>query len=53
MIPSADITIPCIRMRKLGKGESVVFCVPEEIKRKILERTSTQNDIITVADVLT
>ncbi|CAG8972326.1 hypothetical protein HYALB_00001729 [Hymenoscyphus albidus] len=42
----------CMRMRKLGKGQSVVFCVPEEIKRKISERTLTQNDIITVADVL-
>lgn len=25
-----------MRMRKLGKGQSVVFCVPEEIRSKIL-----------------
>ncbi|KAH6982286.1 hypothetical protein BKA56DRAFT_550226 [Ilyonectria sp. MPI-CAGE-AT-0026] len=25
----------CMRMRKLGKGQSVVFCVPREIERKI------------------
>ncbi|KAL4951222.1 hypothetical protein BDW69DRAFT_42194 [Aspergillus filifer] len=26
----------CMRMRKLGKGQSVVFCIPREIKNKIL-----------------
>ncbi|KAL4963332.1 uncharacterized protein BDV14DRAFT_201959 [Aspergillus stella-maris] len=26
----------CMRMRKLGKGQSVVFCIPTEIKNKIL-----------------
>ncbi|KAJ9257552.1 hypothetical protein DTO195F2_5534 [Paecilomyces variotii] len=26
----------CMRMRKLGKGQSVVFCVPQEIRSKIL-----------------
>ncbi|KAF2723719.1 hypothetical protein K431DRAFT_242657, partial [Polychaeton citri CBS 116435] len=25
----------CMRMRKLGKGQTVVFCVPEEIQSKI------------------
>jgi hypothetical protein len=40
-------------MRKLGKGQSVVFCVPEEIKTKILERTGKRDDVtIEVADVL-
>ncbi|TVY36417.1 hypothetical protein LSUB1_G007938, partial [Lachnellula subtilissima] len=43
----------CMRMRKLGKGQSVVFCVPEEIKTKILERTSKPNDAnIELSDVL-
>ena len=27
--------IACMRMRKLGKGQSVVFCVSEEIQDKI------------------
>lgn len=26
-----------MRMRKLGKGQSVVFCVPQEVQRKIRE----------------
>ncbi|KAL3491514.1 hypothetical protein BJX62DRAFT_237112 [Aspergillus germanicus] len=26
----------CMRMRKLGKGQSVVFCIPQEIQTKIL-----------------
>ncbi|KAF8851671.1 hypothetical protein BDZ45DRAFT_140606 [Acephala macrosclerotiorum] len=43
----------CMRMRKLGKGQSVVFCVPEEIKTKILTRTSKSNGTdIDVSDVL-
>ncbi|KAM3066455.1 hypothetical protein ACMFMG_012041 [Clarireedia jacksonii] len=43
----------CMRMRKLGKGQSVVFCVPEEIKTKIMERTSKRDDsMIEVIDVL-
>ncbi|TVY25882.1 hypothetical protein LHYA1_G005662 [Lachnellula hyalina] len=43
----------CMRMRKLGKGQSVVFCVPEEIKTKILERTSKPDDAdIELPDVL-
>lgn len=25
----------CMRMRKLGNGQSVVFCVPPEIEAKI------------------
>lgn len=27
----------CMRMRKLGKGQSVVFCIPQEIQTKIRE----------------
>jgi hypothetical protein len=43
-----------MRMRKLGKGQSVVFCIPEEIQTKIYERSSKlQNNRIEVADVLT
>ncbi|KAH9845920.1 Protein of unknown function (DUF3645) [Teratosphaeria destructans] len=30
----------CMRLRKLGKGQSVVFCIPEEIQTKILKATS-------------
>ncbi|KAK5993505.1 hypothetical protein PT974_06937 [Cladobotryum mycophilum] len=45
----------CMRMRKLGKGQSVVFCIPREIEQKILmqqrsELLATQK--ITVSDVL-
>ncbi|KAL4812455.1 hypothetical protein BDW67DRAFT_193625 [Aspergillus spinulosporus] len=43
----------CMRMRKLGKGQSVVFCVPQEIELKILSivEKPSGNDI-NVADVL-
>jgi hypothetical protein len=42
-----------MRMRKLGKGQSVVFCVSEEIKTKIEECTSKQlGSKIEVTDVL-
>ncbi|KAF1968390.1 hypothetical protein BU23DRAFT_514913 [Bimuria novae-zelandiae CBS 107.79] len=43
----------CMRMRKLGKGQSVVFCVPEEIQVKIRDSV-LQGHLtkITVADVL-
>lgn len=40
-------------MRKLGHGQSVVFCVPEEIQTKIVARTSkSDNEQIEVSDVL-
>ncbi|KAF2447904.1 hypothetical protein P171DRAFT_518926 [Karstenula rhodostoma CBS 690.94] len=43
----------CMRMRKLGKGQSVVFCIPEEIQGKILECTSKAAPTdINVSDVL-
>ena len=43
-----------MRMRKLGKGQSVVFCVPNEIQATILERTSKkQGSDIAVSDILT
>ncbi|KAJ5556707.1 hypothetical protein N7494_000622 [Penicillium frequentans] len=43
----------CMRMRKLGSGQSVVFCVPTEIKLRILalRPKSTTSDIV-VSDVL-
>lgn len=41
-----------MRMRKLGKGQSVVFCVPEEIKTKILARTLNPGNVLIVSDVL-
>ena len=43
----------CMRMRKLGKGQSVVFCIPEEIQTKVLERNSkSQSPEIEIPDVL-
>lgn len=40
-------------MRKLGKGQSVVFCIPEEIQTKIYERISKPHGTeIEVAHVL-
>lgn len=42
-----------MRMRKLGKGQSVVFCGPLEVERKILDCCGkTPGDTIEVADVL-
>ena len=42
-----------MRMRKLGKGQTVVFCVPEEIRLKIEERTSKgPHTSIDISDVL-
>ncbi|CAO2650553.1 Nn.00g018450.m01.CDS01 [Neocucurbitaria sp. VM-36] len=43
----------CMRMRKLGQGQSVTFIIPEEILTKIRERTRThQSDDIELVDVL-
>tara|TARA_R110002003_G_scaffold23_3_gene1108 strand:+ start:1361 stop:6781 length:5421 start_codon:yes stop_codon:yes gene_type:complete len=43
----------CMRMRQLGKGQSVAFLVPEEIATKIYQLTSNDFDEpITVRDVL-
>lgn len=43
----------CMRMRKLGKGQTVIFCVSQEIQTKILEATrKTNTSTITVADIL-
>ncbi|EXJ94346.1 hypothetical protein A1O1_02740 [Capronia coronata CBS 617.96] len=45
----------CMRMRKLGYGQSVVFCVPKEIRRQILTRTTHSENTTTaigVSDIL-
>jgi len=42
-----------MRMRKLGKIQSVVFCIPEEIQSKIYTVTGNPTDAsINVFDVL-
>ncbi|RMZ68305.1 very large low complexity [Pyrenophora seminiperda CCB06] len=44
----------CMRMRKLGKGQSIIFCIPEEIQTQVLERTAKERSTeIDVSDVLT
>ncbi|KIW91627.1 uncharacterized protein Z519_07595 [Cladophialophora bantiana CBS 173.52] len=43
----------CMRMRKLGEGQSVVFCVPEEIEIKIQKHAvKPENAVIDISDVL-
>ncbi|KJZ70535.1 hypothetical protein HIM_10079 [Hirsutella minnesotensis 3608] len=43
----------CMRMRKLGQGQSVVFCISEEIKGKIRAYSGTPfSSEISVSDVL-
>ncbi|CZS79317.1 unnamed protein product [Fusarium graminearum] len=45
----------CMRMRKLGKGQSVEFCVPWEIEQKIANlktRESPGSRQVTIPDVL-
>ncbi|KAF2866821.1 hypothetical protein BDV95DRAFT_611492 [Massariosphaeria phaeospora] len=43
----------CMRMRKLGKGQSVVFCMSEEIRMRIQSRKSgPEFSTIGVVDVL-
>lgn len=44
-----------MRMRRLGKGQSVVFCIPWEVEHKILTqqgRKLSSTDSLTVSDVL-
>lgn len=44
-----------MRMRRLGHGQSVIFCVPEEIEHKIMklkEGSSHAGSRITVSDIL-
>lgn len=44
----------CMRMRKLGKGQTIVFCVPNEIKESILrDRADDETNVeITTASVV-
>ncbi|KAJ6005943.1 hypothetical protein N7451_003887 [Penicillium sp. IBT 35674x] len=42
----------CMRMRKLGKGQSVVFCVPKEVESNILALRGDEHSHIEVSDVL-
>ncbi|EFR01627.1 hypothetical protein MGYG_04630 [Nannizzia gypsea CBS 118893] len=43
----------CKRMRKLGEGQSVMFCAPMEVERKILDCSGKAvSDRVEVADVL-
>ncbi|KAM0416006.1 hypothetical protein ACHAPT_013033 [Fusarium lateritium] len=45
----------CMRMRKLGKGQTVMFCIPREIEHKILQLMGHQipsKAKIAVSDVL-
>ncbi|VTO88436.1 unnamed protein product [Fusarium graminearum] len=45
----------CMRMRKLGRGQSVEFCIPREIEEKISRltgRVQTTPCSLTVSDVL-
>ncbi|KAK1819431.1 hypothetical protein LTR12_006132 [Friedmanniomyces endolithicus] len=45
--------LTCMRMRKLGKGQTVVFCVPAEIEAKILVCTSKPiGSRIEICDIL-
>ncbi|KAJ8128034.1 hypothetical protein O1611_g5602 [Lasiodiplodia mahajangana] len=52
----ADVEIACMRMRLLGQGQSVIFCVPEEISSRIQERLpnirSVGKPAISVSDIL-
>lgn len=43
-----------MRMRKLGKGQSVVFCIPDEIRIRITQQRTDReaSDPIEVSDVL-
>ncbi|KAK5712469.1 hypothetical protein LTR15_012049 [Elasticomyces elasticus] len=47
------LTQACMRMRKLGKGQTVVFCVPSEIKARIAACTAKPlSSRVVVADII-
>jgi hypothetical protein len=53
LVIATEFRVACMRMRKLDKGQSVGFCLPEEIKTKILTCTfKPGNASIDVLDVL-
>lgn len=35
---AANVIPACMRMRKLGKGQSVLFCVPPDIQSKVIQQ---------------
>ncbi|KAM3420188.1 hypothetical protein BST61_g3479 [Cercospora zeina] len=46
-------TQAAMRMRRLGQGQTIVFCIPQEIQSKICELTSkSEPKSITTSDVL-
>ncbi|KAH8731001.1 hypothetical protein GQ44DRAFT_822597 [Phaeosphaeriaceae sp. PMI808] len=42
----------CMRMRKLGRNQSIAFILPEEIATKVCDQTGNERDEIEAADVL-
>jgi len=42
----------CMRMRRLGKGQSVVFCVPVDVEEKMTTQLIRNNDPLHVEHVL-
>lgn len=43
----------CMRMRKLGRGQTVVFCVPEEVQDEIQEQNGGRGEqAVQLADIL-
>ena len=42
----------CMRMRQLGDGQAVVFCIPEEIQKKIQECNKSKTLAIKPMDVI-
>lgn len=47
------LTQACMRMRKLGKGQTVVFCISQEIQARIMERTAIpRSSDITLKEVI-
>ncbi|KAL1895128.1 hypothetical protein Cpir12675_003400 [Ceratocystis pirilliformis] len=49
------LTQACMRMRKLGHGQSVIFCVPDDIRNKIAQQEEDPlllKAVPTVSDIL-
>jgi hypothetical protein len=42
----------CMRMRKLGNGQSLEFCVPRDVHTRILEQQNSASTAIGVAEVI-
>ncbi|KAI8314949.1 hypothetical protein K4K61_003395 [Colletotrichum sp. SAR11_59] len=52
VFPCFRLVQACMRMRKLGKGQSVTFCIPDEIQQKIVSRQGNCGRTIAVSDIL-